>query len=352
MHFKQKMAMAVTVALAAVAASPAIHAAPHGQSAAGHTPSQGLQAPPGGGYCDPFADWDWEYYKDTPLIGGSAGSPRATSRWNASGGLAGAGTAARVVGTTPAAVERNFIGVVTRNLANAGTASRVARLSDRELDGIARHAAQGAPVDRAALLKLFATRLDGASLVRVAHAFGRAPVEAAVRTYADPATRAAFAIGIVGLLPPPDDGGGGGTTPYPSPSPPRPTIDMTLEEIYLEFRTAPIGSLSPSAALAETSMFVGRYLSTSFTAGALVGTGISWLIQNYAPGVDDAIGGTIANMIDNFWEATGDVQQGHYEAAFDDLFGFQVTWGSDPFGDWDISTPMVEYYQSSGTCGF
>ena len=354
MHFKHKMAMAVTVALAAVAASPPIHAAPHAQPAASHPASQGLQAPPGGGYCDPFADWDWEYYKGTPLIGGPAGGPgRAASGWTLSGRAAAPGTAARVIGTTPETIERNFVGVVTRNLANAGTASRIARLSDRELDGIARHAAQGAPVDRAALLKLFATRLDSASLVRVAHAFGRAPVEAAVRTYADPETRAAFAIGIAGLVPPPpEDGGGGGTTPYPSPSPPRPTIDMTLEEIYLEFRTAPIGSLSPSASLAETTMFVGRYLSTSFTAGALVGTGISWLIQNYAPGVDNAIGATIATMIDNFWEATGDVQQGHYEAAFDDLFGFQVTWSSDPFGDWDISTPMVEYYQSSGSCGF
>lgn len=352
MHFKHKMAMAVTVALAAVAASPAIHAAPHAQSAAGRTPSQGLQAPPGGGYCDPFADWDWEYYKDTPLIGGSAGSPRATSRWNASGGLAVAGTAARVVGTTPAAIERNFIGVVTRNLANAGTASRIARLSDRELDGIARHAAQGAPVDRAALLKLFATRLDGASLVRVAHAFGRAPVEAAVRTYADPATRAAFAIGIAGLLPPPDDGGGGGTTPYPSPSPPRPTVDMTLEEIYLEFRTAPVGSLSPAGALAETAQFAGMRLSAAGWAGTAIGTGISWLIQHYAPDLDNAIGATIATMIDNFWSATDEVQQGHYEAAFDDLFGWPVTWSSNPWGDWDISTPMVFYYQTSGTCGW
>jgi hypothetical protein len=354
MHFKHKMAMAVTVALAAMAVSPAIHAAPHAQPVPGHHATQGLQASSGSGYCDPFADWDWEYYDDKPLIGGGAGKAgRAASGWAVSGHAAAAGTAARVIGTTPEVIERNFVRVVTRNLDNAGTAGRIARLSDRELEGIARHAAQGTPVDRAALLKLFATRLDGASLVRVAHAFGRAPVEAAVRTYADPATRAAFAIGIAGLAPPPPEGGGGGgTNPYPPPSPPRPTIDMTLEEIYLEFRTAPIGSLSPSASLAEMAMFAGRYLSPSLAAGAAVGTAISWLIQNYAPGVDNAIGATIATMIDNFWDATGEVQQGHYEAAFDDLFGFQVTWSSDPFGDWDISTPMVEYYQSSGSCGF
>lgn len=353
MHFKHKMAMAVTVAFAAMAASPAIHAAPHAQPAAGHHATQGLQAPHGGGYCDPFADWDWEYYKDKPLIGDSAGAPRAPSGWIASGRASAPGAAARVIGTTPAAIEHNFVGVVTRNLANAGTAGRIARLSDRELDGIARHAARGAPVDRAALLKLFATRLDGPSLVRVARAFGRAPVEAAVRTYADPATRTAFALGIAGLVPsPPEGGGGGGTTPYPSPSPPRPTVDMTIEEIYLEFRTAPVGSLSPAGALAETAQFVGMRLSAAGWAGSAIGTGISWLIQHYAPDLDNAIGATIATMIDNFWSATNEMQQGHYEAAFDDLFGFPVTWSSNPWGDWDITTPMVSYYQSSGSCGW
>ena len=352
MHFKHKMAMAVTVALAAMAASPAIHAAPHAQPIPGHHATQGLQASPGSGYCDPFADWDWEYYNGTPLIGGSKGTSRATSPWSASRRAAAGGAAAQVIGTTPEAIERNFIGVVTRNLANAGTASRIARLSDRELDGIARHASQGAPGDRAALLKLFATRLGSASLLRVAHAFGRAPVEAAVRTYADPTTRAAFALGVMGLEAPPEGGGGGGTNPYPSPSPPRPTVDMTLEEIYLEFRTAPVGSLGPAGALAETAQVAGMRLSAAGWAGTQIGGAISWLIQTYAPELDNAIGATIATMFDNFWSATNDVQQGHYEAAFDDLFGFPVTWSSNPWGDWDITTPMVFYYQATGSCGW
>lgn len=353
MHFKHKMAMAVTVAFATMSTSPALHAAArHAPPTANHRASQGLQAPPdGGGYrCDPFADWDWPYLNGTPLVGGTAGKGGHAAFGAIAPGSDSTATAARVIGTTPEAIQRNFIGVVTRNLANAGTASRVARLSDRELGAIARHAAQGTPLDRAALLKLFATRLDGASLVRVAHAFGRAPVEAAVRAYADPATRSAFAIGIAGLEPPPEGGDGGGTNP--SPSPPRPTVDMTLEEIYLEFRTAPVGSLSPAGALAEAAQFAGMRLSAAGWAGTEVGGAISWLIQTYAPELDNAIGGTIATMFDNFWSATDDLQQGHYEAAFDDLFGFPVTWSSDPWGDWDITTPMVFYYQSTGSCGW
>ena len=127
---------------------------------------------------------------------------------------------------------------------------------------------------------------------------------------------------------------------------------MTLEEIYLEFRTAPVGSLTPSAALAETAMYAGTWLYASWTIGSWIGNGLHQLIETYDPTLDETIGDTIGSMIDNFWMASDSVQQGHYEAAFDELFGFSLTWGSNPFGDWDISAPMVDYYQSSGTCGF
>lgn len=354
MHLKHKMAAAI-VAVLAMAASSTVGAAPHTPAKVGYTRTQqGLIADPGD--CDPFADWDSE-------TGGESDGDNGTTN-NLLPGLSGpsarghhaASTAAQVIGTTPEAIRHNFTGVVTRNLANAGTASRVARLSDKELHAIARHAAQGTPAERAGLLKLFATRLDATALVRIARAFGRAPTEAAVHAYADKPTRDAFDRDVAGLMasdPEEDEGGSGGTTtPYPSPSPPRPTVDMTLEEIYLEYRTAPVGSLSPSGALAETSQFAGVRLSAAYGAGYAVGSGISWLIQNYAPDLNDAIGETIASMIENFWEASSDVEQGHFEAAFDQLFGFPVTSSSDPWGDWDIDMPMVDYYQYSDTCGY
>jgi hypothetical protein len=350
MQLKHKMAAAVVAALA-MSAPFGLHAAPRTHTAPGHAAHKGLEASPGSGYCDPESgDWvvdsDGDGIPDVDEQGLLPGTLPPSS-----GHPAAAAAVAQVIGTTPEAIERNFIGVVTRNLANAGTASRVARLSDRELSAIAAHAGQGAAAERAALLKLFASRLDGAPLVRVARAFGRAPVEAAVRAYATPAVQAAFASAVAGLAaPPPEGGGGGGGGSYPSPSPPRPTVDMTLEEIYLEFRTAPVGSLSPAGALAETAQFAGMRLSAAGWVGTAIGTGISWLIQNYAPNLDDAIGGTIAIMIDNFWAATSELQQGEFESAFDSLFGSPVTWSSDPWGDWDISDPMVSYYQWSGSC--
>jgi hypothetical protein len=351
MHLKHKMAAAVLAALAmatssaADAASGPTHAMHAGRDAHRGS-SQGLMASPD---CDPFSDWDSEIGTTNDL------SPDRPAPMHGRGATMH-GAAAQVIGTTPEAIHRNFLKVVTQNLANAGTATRVARLSDRELAAIARHAARGAPAERAGLLKLFAQRLDGRSLVRIARAFGRAPTEAAVRAYAGKATRDAFDGEVAGIMAPPDDEGGGGgtggTSSYPTPSPPRPTVDMTLEEIYLEYRTAPIGSLSPAGALAETSQFAGVRLSFWLTVGTGIGTGISWLLEHYAPDVNDAIGGTISNMIENFWEASGQIQEGQFEAAIDQLLGFPVTTSSDPWGDWDIDAPMMDSYQSTHMCGF
>jgi hypothetical protein len=349
MHLKHKTAAAI-LAVLAMAASSAAGAASHPAHAmhAGHDAHrgtrQGMIASPD---CDPFSDWDDQTHYLLP------GAPQSPVAWHTP--RVDIGSAAQVIGTTPEAIHRNFLKVVTRNFENAGTASRVARLSDRELAAIARHAAQGAPAERAGLLKLFATRLDARALVRIARAFGRAPTQAAVHAYAGRATRDAFAGQIAGIRSAPDDGGGGtggtgGTTSYPTPSPPRPTVDMTLEEIYLEYRTAPIGSLSPAGALAETAQFAGLRLTLAYGTGYWIGTQISTLIQFFAPDVDNAIGATIGTMIDEFWTASSEVEQGHFEAAFDELFGFPVTSSSDPSGDWDIAAPMVEYYQSTDSC--
>jgi hypothetical protein len=97
-------------------------------------------------------------------------------------------------------------------------------------------------------------------------------------------------------------------------------------------------------------MYAGTWLYVAYKTGDALGTVLHALIQEYAPGVDRTLGEIIGSMIENFWLASDAVQQGHYEAAFDDLFGFPVTWSSDPFGDWDISSPMMDYYEASGSC--
>jgi hypothetical protein len=103
---------------------------------------------------------------------------------------------------------------------------------------------------------------------------------------------------------------------------PAPTISMTPEMIYLEFRTATVGSLDVGAALWETAQFMGTRLSGAWAAGYyVIGTPISWLIQNYAPNLDDAIGGTVSNMIDQIVAAGDQADQGQFNAALRALFG-------------------------------
>lgn len=60
-------------------------------------------------------------------------------------------------------------------------------------------------------------------------------------------------------------------------------LDYTPQEIYLDLRTAPIGSLSVRAALLETGMFLGRKVIMAFYAGYLVGELLAPLIYEYDP---------------------------------------------------------------------
>lgn len=81
---------------------------------------------------------------------------------------------------------------------------------------------------------------------------------------------------------------------------PAPTVDMTLRQIYLDFRTAPVGSLSAKAALYETASFAGTRLLGAFSAGYTVGTGINYLWATYAPDSYAASSDLLGRSVDAF----------------------------------------------------
>jgi hypothetical protein len=64
---------------------------------------------------------------------------------------------------------------------------------------------------------------------------------------------------------------------------------MTLYEIYLDYRTAPVGSVGPPAAIAETAPYAGGWLAASWGAGYAFGTEIHNLIEEFDPALDDVI---------------------------------------------------------------
>jgi len=271
-----------------------------------------------------------------------------------------------VIGADEKGVDANFGDVMEANFAAASTEQLISRLSDKELAAIARHYQRTRGMSDTPLLATFAKRLSDKALLRVAAAFDRKAVSAAVEKYSGSAVRASFTehVSVVqpDLLPGGGEGGGGGgggSTGGGSGgggAAAAPTTDMTLEEIYLDFRTAPVGSLSPASAMSETALFASQRVLPAAAAGTAIGTGINYLIETYDPSLSDAIGGTIAGSIGAAQAAVTEVERGHYQSAYDALFGYPVTdYGGATVqfdADWNVAEPMQEYYDAGGSCGW
>lgn len=255
-------------------------------------------------------------------------------------------TAVDYHGSTPAEIHAKFSGIIEANFITGSPEHVLSRLSDKELADLAAIYSTRTNGQTGPLLKVFAARLSDKSLLRVASAFGATPVQAAVRQFASPAVQQAFAsqIGSVAAVAQPSMKLQTMLSPMAAP-----TTDMTIQEIYLEFRTAPVGSLSATSAISETAIFAATRLSAAGTLGYTIGSGISYLITNYAPNLSDAIGGTVSGMVDQTKAAGSELVQGNYEHSFDALFGLPVynsgSWAGD-FGDF---APM-EYYYDVGGC--
>jgi hypothetical protein len=171
-------------------------------------------------------------------------------------------------------------------------------------------------------------------------AFGYASVQAAVDRASPADVRAEFhadvAAGLVEIKP-------SSQSPMIAlpMSGPAPTIEMTPYEIYLEFRTAPVGSLGSGASLVETTKFMGSNIALAAGVGWEIGSQIYNLIQQYDPALDDAIGGTVAesiNILNNDANAIGTAVNGYVrgldEQMLDRQFGSPVSNSGDRYGDW------------------
>lgn len=271
----------------------------------------------------------------------------------------GRSAVSEVLGTTPEQVQKKFAGVINAQFQYGATERLVAQLSDRELSDLAHFYQQsGGPIANSPLLKTFARRLSDKSLLRVASAFDRGAVEAAVMRYAKPSVQEAFLSKVSTIQPmlraPVPGGGGGGSVPPPPlyPTPPSPNWNQTLKQIYLEFRTAPVGSMGVPESLAETALYAAARVSAAAAVGTVIGTAAKYVIQTYDPPLYDAIGGTVANMIAAFHSGLSEFKIGHYQSGLDQLFGYPVTNSGTPSGDWSIASPMTVYYSGGGACGW
>jgi hypothetical protein len=124
---------------------------------------------------------------------------------------------------------------------------------------------------------------------------------------------------IAGLAPVPISVVGGRTVPLN----PLPNSEMTPMEIfdYLQGQ-----GWSVTGALSETFSIALGDAAVAATAGTAVGTGLSDLIQTYAPGFEQALGGTEANMLSDINAALTDFSNGQIINGLNALFA-----GSDPY---------------------
>lgn len=253
------------------------------------------------------------------------------------------------LGSTPEEIQQNFAAIQEMNFATGNAKTIVSHLSDKELKDLAARYDQTAPAGDNDLLRVMATKLDTESLIRVAKAFGSNATQIAVQKYAPANVKESFRKQLA--ITPNVPAMASALSSMAVFSGPRtmasPTPDMTLRDIYLEFRTAPIGSLTPASALEETAIYAGSRLVWAWGVGYAFGTGVHYLIENYDPSLDDVIGGTIQTMIDDVGTATTEFEQGNFESGIDSLFGTSLSSGGNYDGDWDVSESFG-FYESSG----
>jgi hypothetical protein len=211
------------------------------------------------------------------------------------------------------------------------------------------------------LLAVLAIRMDGVRLGRASKHFGFGPVYEAVNANAPSKSQEflqASSVSYAAPLP------GASLVPSKSMSAHAPQenasvgefLNYTPYEIYLSFRTAPIGALGPVGALYESAALMSGALVGSFTTGWAIGTALDPLIQEYAPSTWDAIGGTINQIIENMWTAPkGTPANGAAEGAGAQGFGVSADVYGDLSGggDYEVTSDWADYGggSSGGGCG-
>jgi hypothetical protein len=273
------------------------------------------------------------------------------------------------------AIHRNFPQIIEQNFARldaTGVTALLDNLSETELADLAQHYntanADSGHADR--LLPLLATRLDNAHLVRLSRHFGFAPVYSALvnnapqlatkfSTTANPMdvalpvhTTALNALAsTVGATSSRSLSLGGGGLLHPNVNPISQYWNWTPGDVYLDFRTAPVGGLGAFGAIVETGAiyFGGAYLA--WGAGQTAGSYINDLMQTYTPSAYETLGGTLDQMWQNFQGATTAISQGQVLSGITTLFGVPSSQSvpmSTSGGDYGSTSNLTTYTNSIG----
>ena len=261
-------------------------------------------------------------------------------------------------------IHLNFPQLIEQNFAalDAQSAARLFdNLSDRELGDLAQlyttaTSDSGHPPK---ILAVLAQRLDGARLGRASQHFGFAPVYEAVTIFSahkslefQRNSQIAFSAPIPGrplslsrgkVVSNGFIGPNAGVGEF---------LNYTPFEIYLAFRTSPIGALGAAGAAYETTVLMSGALGQAFGLGYAVGSLLAPVLQTYAPNLYEAIGGTLNQVIENIMStppatpARGDAEKSGAEVfSLDPIASNEIY---DTGGDYEVASDWRDYGGGGG----
>ncbi len=260
------------------------------------------------------------------------------------------------LGSSPAEIQQKFAVIQEMNFSQGDAKLIVSRLSTMELAGIAYYYNISAPAGENDLLRIFAEKLDASSLVRIAKAFGSVATRSAVNEYSTPKIKEAFAQELTMNLDIPQSPATAAIAAAPMTgsvvlaAQSLQQAEESIDEVYLEYRTAAVGSTSVRAGLVEAGMYdaLGAVSLGWWIGHDVMGPAANWLIDKYDPSLGEAIGGTVYTALEDISDAKTEFEQGDYESAWDDLFGYPLSDLGDYSGDWNIGASYNFYEESTG----
>ena len=232
-----------------------------------------------------------------------------------------------VRGNTRALVHAQFPKVVLWNFQTVTNPNAVAmRLTTVEAARLSKlYYEEGGDVP--ALMTVFAKRLNATSLFRMKMAFDPDLLDKAVATYAPAATQSAyFANGAaIPLYMSASRVKSMGLNPKSKLGP---SLDYSLYEIYLDYRTGEM-ALSARAALAASGMYAGAMLYTAWQVGYATGHGIYYVTDQLAPSATEWLGDEIGGAVDSVFGNAEKNVTGTATADFDGLV--TLSWGGSDY---------------------
>jgi hypothetical protein len=225
-------------------------------------------------------------------------------------------------------------------------------LSSKELMLLARRYSDLDVSGERRLLSVIAHMLDQRRLMRLARYFEPAELLAAVQVMAPHKADPSFVMAMQSIAP---RFGAGTDNDVAFVDGIGRFLHMTPKEIYLDFRTAPVGALGVTGALWEAAAVLSKGVVGAGFTGYEIGTVlVSPLIQSYAPSLHVKIGDMIGPIVDFLFQSWGGSQSvqanaQRSSAGFFEMSSSQTSSCISFGGDFGIASSWC--LQSGGSVG-